>query len=62
MIAFEWDSRFWYHYESGCSKQYNMPAGSQVKIQVCWSKTPGGEPICQPTFIDVGASTMLSAG
>lgn len=61
-IQFEWDGRFSYSYEGGCTKQYNMPGGSQVKVQLCWSKTPGGELICQPTVVDVGARTVLSAG
>jgi hypothetical protein len=61
-IQFEWDSRFWYRYDSLCAKPYNMPRGSQVKVQLCWSKTPGGEPICQPTVVDIGARTVLSAG
>ena len=61
-LQLEWDSKFWYRYESGCSNRYNMPLESQLKVKLCWSQTAGGDDICQETIVDVGASNILTVG
>lgn len=63
MITFEWDNRFWYNYDSGCSNQYNMPAESQLTVQLCWSREADhGDSICQGTIVNVGESNVLTVG
>jgi hypothetical protein len=61
-VTFEWDNRFRYHYDSGCSKQYNMPAESRLNVQLCWSRTPDGDTVCQGTIVELNGSNVLTVG
>lgn len=61
MLVFEWDSGFYYQYESGCAGRYTMPPRSQVKLEQCWSKSPTTAQTCQSSYVVIGQETVLSA-
>lgn len=59
---FDWDGRFWYQYDSGCARNYAMPASYGPLVKVCYTKLGDDAATCTtptPLVTGPGVNTFL---